>query len=764
VARLLKGGKSGPAIQPGDPDNSLLVQKIAAGEMPPKTKLAAYSVKPVDEHELSRIREWIAQGALQIDVPADMPNGEPDPLVSDEDRQFWAFRPPQPVAIPQPANASIDNPIDAFIAEELIRHGWQLQLSPPADRLTLLRRVYFDLLGLPPEPDVAQQFVADTDPLAYEKLVDRLLASPHYGERWGQHWLDLAGYSDSEGVQDSDPLRPHAYRYRDYVIRALNSDKPYDRFLLEQLAGDELVDYEHAPRITQEIYDNLVATGFLRMSSDGTFSGITGFVPDRLDVIDDQLRILGSAVMGLTIGCARCHSHKFDPIPQRDYYRLADVWKGAMDEHDWLKPIHRDDSRGGGDRYLPYVTTEEREAWEAQEKRLHQQLAPLQSQLAEAADEEQKKSLQTQIKELEAQRQPEPMIRALWDRGQPSPTYILRRGDYRSPTQLVGPGMPSVLSNGRDPLPAGPPWPDAEKTGRRLTFARQLTRPDHPLTARVLVNRLWKHHFGEGLVRTLDDFGRAGQPPSHPELLDWLAGELVRTNWSLKAMHRLMLTSATYRQSSHVTSEQQERDPENRLLGRMNMRKLEAESLRDTLLAVSGRLNRRPFGVADTVEARGDGLVTALSQHDGQRRSIYVQHRRTQPVSILATFDRPAMSPNCTARTESTVALQALHLLNNHQVHALSEDFAARIQSEIGDDPQRQIKRIHWLAYSRAPSAEELQLAADALATMRGHWEVTLRQSAQDSSSADVTRLAAQHALANYCHAVFNSAAFLFVD
>ncbi|HIL71330.1 MAG TPA: DUF1549 domain-containing protein, partial [Verrucomicrobia bacterium] len=489
--------------------------------------------------------------------------------------------------------------------------------SVAAEPETLLRRVYLDLTGLLPESDEIERFLSDQDPSRYSKLIDRLMSSPAYGERWGQFWLDLAGYSDSEGVQHADPIRPHAYRYRDYVIRAFNADKPYDRFLLEQIAGDELTDYEGSGQITEEIYDNLVATGFLRMSADGTFAGITGFLPNRLDVIDDQIRILSSSVMGLSIRCARCHSHKFDPIPQQDYYRLAAIFKGAMDEYDWLRPIK---SSVGKARYLNQVLPKEREQWQRNEKEITTQIDLLNEEIEahkkqEPSEEEKNetdpriKEIEKTIKQLEANRRPEPLIRALWDRGQPSPTYLLKRGDYRRPTKIVTPGVPSMLTKGKSHFQPSPPWPGAKKTGNRLALAGWLTNPDHPLTARVIVNRLWKHHFGKGLVETLDDFGKAGASPSHPELLDWLARELIRSDWSLKHMHRLMVGSKTYRQSSTATTD--EADPDNHLWSRMPLRRMEAEVLRDTLLQIAGRLNRRAYGQPDGISARKDGLVTS---------------------------------------------------------------------------------------------------------------------------------------------------------
>ncbi|MCF7764513.1 MAG: PSD1 and planctomycete cytochrome C domain-containing protein [Verrucomicrobia bacterium] len=750
VEFLLKGGKSGAAIVPGNPSESLLIRKIRDGAMPPREKLASHSVKPVEAEELERMERWIASGAKADDEM----EAAVIPSVRASDREHWAFQPPRSGPVPWTGSGESGNGIDGFIHQELREQG--LGFSSEAARHSLVRRVYFDLLGVPPEPEAVERFVRDPDPQAYEKLVDRLLASPAYGERWGQYWLDLSGYADSEGVQHADPERPFAYRYRDYVIRAFNSDKPYDRFLLEQIAGDELADYENGREITPEIYDNLVATGFLRMSSDGTFAGITGFVPNRLDVIDDQIRVLSSSVMGLSMRCARCHSHKFDPIPQQDYYRLAAVFKGAMDEYDWLRPIK---SAVGGPRYLPYVTAGERSAWEQADAALKRDLEPLRGKLddlkkadATAESKEAIGKVEAQIKQIEARRTPEPMIRALWDRGDPSPTYLLRRGDYRYPTEIVQPGVPAVL----DPDGAGfgpvPPWPGSTKTGNRLAFARWLVRPEHPLTARVMVNRIWKHHFGQGLVEPLDDFGRAGGRPSHPELLDWLAKEFVRRGWSFKQMHRLMMHSRTYRQASDLTDELIRKDPGNRWLARMPLRRMEAEVLRDSLLALAGRLREEPFGRADGVEARADGLVSAKERNAGWRRSIYVQKRRTQRLTLLDDFDRPRMSPNCVDRPVSNVAPQALHLLNNEWIHTLSLALADRILGGAGDSDEDRIDVLYRLVLSRSPSPEERAVAVEALREIRMAWA--------ESGSAEAGR----RSLANVSHALMNSAAFLYID
>jgi len=687
-ASLLAGGDSGPAVVSGKPEESLLLKRIVAGEMPPHRKLAYVSVKPPTASEIETIRRWIAEGLPEEAIEPDIATTEPDKLVSDEDRQFWSFRPPRSAPVPAVVHSDqLRSPLDAFILHRLESKG--LTFSPQADRHTLIRRAYFDLIGLPPTPSEVDAFVNDPAEHAYERMVDRLLSSPRYGERWGQYWLDLAGYSDSEGGQNADRIREHAWRYRDYVIRAFNDDKPYDRFLLEQLAGDELADYENAERITPEINDNLVATGFLRMAADGTYAPITSFVPDRLELIDDQIEIFSSALLGLTIKCARCHSHKFDPIPQRDYYRLAAIFKGASDEHDWLPPDRKlDHPPGERDRYLPYVTSEEREAWEQSGGKPENQ----------------------------------PLIRALWDRGEPSPTYILARGNYLARGKLVGPGVPSVLTNGHTPLAISPPWPGAKKTGRRLALARWMIEEDHPLTARVMVNRVWKHHFGHGIVKKLDNFGRTGAPPTHPALLDWLAVRFVRDDWSVKSLHRLIMNSTVYRQTSRATPANSELDPGNELLGRMPLRRMEGEVLRDTLLDLAGLLDRTPFGPPDGFDARADGLVVSTDRDGRFRRSIYIQKRRTQPLTILSNFDVAQMDPNNIERSESIVAPQALHLTNNEMVYMLAGAFAERIWQETGADSAAQVETAYRMIASRSPTSNERTVSVAAIDQLTARW------------------------------------------
>ena len=809
---ILQGGKSGPAVMVGKPQESLILKRIHAGEMPPKRRIVEVSVKVISESETDLITRWIVQGAPKEPPPV-LPDSEtPDPLVSDEQREFWSFQPPTRPPVPSMRPGSLNNPLDAFIFQKLQQA--ELDFSPVASRETLIRRLYLDLLGILPSPQVVLEFLEDDQPLAYERLVDQVLASPAYGERWGGIWLDLAGYADSEGIQESDPLRPWNYLYRDYVIRSFNADKPYGEFITEQLAGDELVDYSDSSRITEDVFNHLVATGFLRQSSDGTFANITGFVPDRQRYVSSVIQVYSSAILGLTMKCARCHSHKFDPIPQRDYYRLIDVFKGALDVNHWYSPLERGTGRHKPARYLSVMKSTDRDALEShnqalnveieqvqKERRSREQIevtklqderisrlpqvlqadvramlaipsskrTKVQTYLAQRFEDSVKatvaqaeqavpefaayqKEKTAAIQNLEAQRKTPTKIRAMWDTGDPSATYLLARGDYRHPLRRVHAGVPSVLTDGRTQFAAARMPDEAPGTGRRLALARWTVHPKHPLTARVMVNRIWKHHFQDGLVKTLDDFGTMGARPTHGELLDWLAMEFMERGWSVKHIHYLITTSRTYRQVSTVTAEHLEKDPENRWLGRMPMRRQEAEMLRDSLLQLANSLSFQPYGPPDEVTSREDGLVTSNAKAGGWRRSIYVLHRRTKMPTLLASFDRPGMSPNCIERTESTVAPQALYLMNNEQVFRWSQLFAERVIREAGEDAAERIRYAYLCAVAREPSADEMQLATRMIRQLTERWSQT-----EDSGSAD-------KAFANFCHALLNSASFMYVD
>ena len=826
---LLRGGVSGPAIVPGKPEESLLIQRIVAEEMPPEEHQARLSYRPITSNELQQLRRWIADGA-----PFDEENPEPvlpdsDPLVSDDDRRFWSFQPPR--RPPTPAVRSQDRvrtPIDALLLAKLEEKD--LTFSPEAKRLTLMRRAYFDVTGLPPAPEDVEAYLADKDPRAYERLVGRLLESPRYGEHWARRWLDAAGYADSEGQADADAIRPNAWRYRDWVIRALNADKPYDQFLTEQIAGDELFDYK-AKKLPLGPKDRelLVATGFLRMGPDGTYSVSQGFVGERMTVVADQLQILTSSVMGLTIGCARCHDHKYDPVPQRDYYRMSAILRSAYDPYDWLSPndvgvgpdadwnedntrllrgapsneieeaerlnvpIYEKISKLKGDLEnltAPFrkklidkkwaeipetLTADLREALDTSpEERTDTQkylATRFGSGLEVTSDElrgrfkdylEQALKLEVAISKAE-RRLTNPQIRALFDMGgEPTPVHILYRGEHRKPGPLVEPGVPSVLSAGLEPYHVEkPPWTTGT-SGRRLALAKWLVQPNHPLTARVRVNRIWQHYFGRGIVQSEGNFGRTGSPPTHPKLLDWLATEFVERGWSQKAMHRLILTSAAYRQSSLFDEERHGSDTDNVLLSRFPLRRLDADAIRDSFLKVSGRLNPAPFGPPDDIEAKPDGEVIAKDSPEGARRSIYLLHRRSKPLTMLEAFDAPQLRPNCLRRTHSTVPSQALQMMNSGTLRTSSRYMAGRVIDAAGDDPARQVERVYLAALSRPPSESE---RADGVSTLTHMTQAWMRRLEERPPPMEPKRTKARWlALATLCHTVLNSAEFLYID
>jgi mono/diheme cytochrome c family protein len=754
---MLSGGANGPAIVPGSPPDSRLLQRVTSRSCPPKKDLGEAGIEPMTSAEFAIVERWIAAGAA---LPMDeFPGGSAIDQISEEDRQFWSFRPPIKPRVPAvQATSRVRNPIDAFVLRKLESH--ELTLAPDAERQTMLRRVTLALTGLPPTTAEMARFAADGGPDAYERLVDRLLASPAYGERWGRFWLDLAGYADSEGKRQADVVRPNAYRYRDYVIRAFNADLPYDAFLTEQLAGDEMVDYACEEEVTPVVIERLVATGFLRMAPDGTSADPVNRVSDRVEVIADEIDVLSRSVLGLTMNCARCHSHKYDPIPQRDYYRLVAIFKGAYDEFDWLTPQPFGNQWiKAKRRFLEVMTSDQRQQLIDHNRPIKTEIAAVREQLKDPAiGAKPKKALQKQLTTLQATLRQPTQIRALWDRGRPSPTYLYRRGDDTQPVRPVEPGIPAVLEDEQHPYEVQVPSHASPKTGRRLALARWLTRPNHPLTARVLVNRIWQQQFGQGIVKTADNFGRLGTPPTHPQLLDWLAVEFVEHGWSIKHVHRLIVTSTAFRQASGITAEHELHDLDNALLSRMPMRRLSAEEVRDSLLAVSGQLSLRPFGVPDPVKVEKDGLVVAIVSPQGRRRSIYVRQRRKEMPTLLETFDLPQMNPNCTQRRNSTVVSQPLFLLNNRTVYELAASFASRVRSEVGDDPTAQFERAFLLAYARPPSDEERQVGLRSLVELSKLWQS--RAEKQPAGKLPVS----ERALADLCHILLNSAAFLFVD
>ncbi len=828
-ASLFKGGKSGPAIIPGKPEESLLIKRIVAEEMPPLALQRPYAVRPVTLDELDELRQWIAAGAPTGEEGVLKVGSGPDPLVAEKDREFWSFQPPKRAQAPTVRGKDlVRTPIDAFLLEKLEAKG--LSFSPEAAPLTLMRRAYFDLTGLPPDPEEIEVHLKDKNPNAYERMIDRLLASPHYGERWARYWLDAAGYADSEGGSTLDYIRTNGYRYRDYVIRSLNNDKPYDQFLVEQIAGDELFDYKAAGELSSDQLSKLVATGFLRTAPDGTFDISENFIPSRMDVLADQLNIFSSMVMGLTVACAQCHSHKYDPIPQRDYYRFSAIFRTAYDPYDWYAPIVTTSASSPGieaypERSLPHTPKAEREAVEAHNAPIQEEIKELERSLEEKAKPYHQKLLKERLSELpegvgadiqEALEIPaekrssiqkylvkqfggtleiakvalekkfedykeeagkikkaigiakkklkrKPEIRALFDLGEnPTPTHVLLRGDYQNLGGRVEPGIPSVLRAGLNPYKVVKPGWTTETTGRRLALARWLTQSNHPLTSRVMVNRVWQNHFGRGIVETVGNFGRMGAKPSHPKLLDWLATEFVRQGWSLKRLHKLIMTSGVYRQSSDWSSSHAEIDPENKLLGKFPMLRLDADAIRDTILKVAGRLNKTQYGPAVEVEVQEDGEVVEKCGDQDCRRSIYILQRRSTPLTMLQAFDAPQLSPNCLKRGESTVSSQALQLWNGEMLRDNAQYFAGRVMDTVGEERvEKQVERVYLAALSRYPTQEERVAGIERVTGLTGKWGGHFDEKVPQGPKQARARW---EALATFCHVILNSAEMIFVD
>jgi hypothetical protein len=658
-------------------------------------------------------------------------------------QKHWAFRPVvRPV--PPKVRGSAPNAVDCFLLAGLESKG--LSFSPEADRLTLIRRATFDLIGLPPTPTEIDAFLADRAPDAYERLVERLLASPHYGERWGKFWLDAAGYADSNGYFNADSDRPLAWRYRDWVIRAFNQDMPYDRFVQEQLAGDELVGYRPGGDVTPTIAESLTATHFLRNAPDGT--GESDGNPDevradRYTVLEGTLQITMNCLLGVTIQCARCHNHKFEPISQKEYYQLQAIFFPAYNPSRWTKPQAR------------VVLVGSRTAvadWKHRQDVFDKEIKALQAKLKTASGP-QREQVQKQIAARQKDRPPAPDKLSVFVEMDPKPPphHVLRRGRYNQPGAEVGPGVPASLSVAGNKYHLGSRAPGQISSGRRLAFARWVTSSDNPLFARVMVNRIWQQHFGTGLVATPDNLGLSGARPSHPELLDWLAAEFVRSGWSIKALHRLLVCSAAYRQASAPRADLARLDPDNRLLGRFPLRRLDAEALRDAMLSVSGELDQHVGGPYVPSRRTAEGTVVVPEEQPGaHRRSIYLQQRRTQVVTLLQLFDAPAMASTCAVRPTSTVPLQALALLNSDFARARARGFARRIAREAGTDADKRLAWAFRLACGRPPDAKEAQAARRFLAAQRKVYAG--RADAEERTWADL------------CQMILASNAFLYLE
>ena len=798
---VLRGGANGPVILPGNAQQSRLYQLITHQKepaMPMGGKLGG--------EEIATIAAWISSLSPHEALPETGKHSalirEPGSPVTEQDRQFWSFVKPVRPAVPRTKATNWSrNEIDAFVLQALESKG--LKPAPPAEPATLLRRAYFDLMGLPPSPEEVEAFLNDRSPDAFERVVERLLVSPRYGERWGRHWLDLARYADSGGFE-FDVDRPHAWRYRDYVIRSFNDDKPYDRFVQEQLAGDELQPGNP---------EALVATGFCR---NGPTVDNASNEQTRMDELDDVVSTTSSVFMGLTVGCARCHDHKYDPFPQSDYYRLQAIFLSSQKTERLL----------GTDNDQATVKLRNQE--------IDQQIAPFKVKIAEIerpvrkrlldekverftrlseqagalaskdtgeyqkelavqferdvklqpeeietglppADRQARQALMKEVETLNRTRpKPPAAVMAITNMaGKPPQGFLLRRGDYRQKGEEVSPGFLSVLSPTDPALTA--PVGDAI-AGRRLRLAQWLTHPDHPLTARVAANRIWQYHFGKGLVGTASDFGVNGERPSHPELLDWLATELRARGWSLKSMHRLIMTSSAYRQSSQWDAEADKADPDDRLLWRFSPRRIEAESVRDSILAVSGSLNREMGGpgmyprIERAVIGTGSTNKWPVDVEEGPatwRRSVYVFQKRSVVLPLLEVFDCPDSTVSSPSRSASTIAPQALALLNNSFVLQQARRFARRVLQEAGSTPADQAHRVFRLALGRKATERELAwslqfLEKQALAYAQ-NGQLSSQQDRSDVVATDAA-LSAFRALADLCHAMFNLNEFLYLE
>ena len=750
---LLRGGESGVAVVPGKPEASLLLQMVRHEKDPGMP----YKKEKLSPAEIEHLASWTRAGAQydrKLEAKAESAG---EFSISEADRNHWAFQPLQRPEPPKVSSAT-HNPIDQFILARLEKAA--LSLSPAATKEQLIRRVSFDLIGLPPTPEEIDSFVNDRSSNAYERLIDRLLASPRYGERWGRHWLDLARFAESDGFEH-DAVRPHAWRYRDYVVRSFNADKPYDQFIREQLAGDEL--WPDNP-------EAVIATGFNLLGPDMVDS--SDQVQRRHNTLNDMTDTTALVFLGLTAGCARCHDHKFEPFSQRDYYGLQAFFTPARFHPE--KPVPTPEAQRAFDeamrefneqpkvRELAEIEAPLREkifsrkvAKLSREAQMAHQTAPAERTVEQAnlvletadkvvvseqdlaaefkGDEKAKwKELLAEVKKL-PRPPPLPKAMALANATPAKKTFILYRGEYSQPGEEVLASFPAVLRKDSDD--------EAVPEGQyRTRLANWIASERNPLTARVMVNRIWQHHFGRGLVETPSDFGTHGQQPTHPELLDWLASEFMARGWSIKRMHKLMLMSATYQQSS--AGPPNKIDPDNRLYGRMNRLRLEGEVIRDTLLAVSGRMNLEMEGpgvfppIPKELFQGAAGWTPSADPQDHSRRSIYIFARRNLRFPFLEVFDAPDNNLSCPVRERSTTAPQALTLLNADEVLAAAKFTAARL-GRVSASPEKQVTRAYRLALGRSPSARELSLSRGFLG---------------------------QYPLEEFCRALFNLNDFVYIE
>lgn len=764
-AGLLRGSVSGAVLDSGNPASSRLMRSIRHDglKMPPQGKMA--------QAKIDVLARWIAAGApwSESDAPVAVRKGPPP--VDESARQFWSFRPVRRPAVPSVRDTKWSRgAVDSFVLSKLEKAG--LKPNREASRTALLRRVTYDLTGLPPTPAETRAFLADQSSDAYEKVVERLLASPRYGERWARHWLDLVRYAETNSFE-RDGDKPEVWRYRDWVIRALNSDMPYDRFLTLQLAGDE------SPSAGP---DGLIATGYYRLGQwdDEPVDPKQA----KYDELDDILTTTSQTMLGLTANCARCHDHKVDPMPMSDYYRMVaffdNINRYGLRGHESvversLRPISSADDQRRFERetrqWRETLDTVQREMSEI-ENVVRPSFIPVERE--EFRDEFKRPGLlrkrvpailsaerfrryEELFRERENLRREPPrgleMALCVTEPGPGIPeTRILLRGSANAPGGKVEPGFPSVLTPIEPPIE---PVPTATTNGLRSEFARWLVSPSNPLTARVMVNRLWQHHFGRGIVRTSSNFGYMGTPPTHPELLDWLADEFVRQGWSLKKLHRLMVTSSTYRMASTPRAEALKRDPENDLFWRFDMRRLSAEEIRDSILAVSGNLNAKMHGpsifapIPDEVLAGqsvpGAGWGTS-SPEEAARRSIYVKIKRSLVVPIFASFDGADTDMTCPVRNATVVPTQALSLLNSRFIQDQAGLFAKTLDAE-NTPVALVVDHVLWRVMQRQPTKAEIERGMNLI---------------RDLQSKD--KLSRRDAVRQFCLVALNLNEFLYLD
>jgi hypothetical protein len=857
---MLKGGEKGAAIVPGNAEASLLFKRVSGADKP---VMPIAPFPPLSAEEVAVIKDWINKGA-PWSAAASTPKPDPhdgvkptgyssdykERVITTEDRNWWAFKAPVRNATPSVDARWSKNPIDAFLKKSMDEKG--LVPAPTADRTTLIRRAYLDLVGLLPSPEEVDAFVKDPDPDAYSKLVDKLLASPHYGERWARFWLDVVRYAESSGYEHDRDL-PDAWRFRDYVIKSFNDDKPYDKFIIEHIAGDEL---------DKPTYETVTGTAFYRIGPRVRFRENDNPYY-RFEYLDDQIRTTFQGFMGLSVNCARCHDHKFDPITRMDYYRSVAMLQG------WVNYDH------------PLVPKEEAERYEATKTEVEAKIRPLRRRIGEIeapyrkeafdkriaglpddlkeavltppekrtpgqellaqqvaridfdpdappmrgplikvspAEHEERQKLQDQINELQKQIPQAPLavigirdgdfrftpdgpgdemqpgkgdrvdyakfgikgkfLPVPGDKYEPPPAYFASNGlqpfeeEIKAP--IVAPGFLTVLSKGNEVIANPPKRTDYVSSGRRRALAEWIASKDNPLTARVMVNRIWHWHFGKGIVSTPGNFGKMGARPSNPELLDWLATEFVQKGWSIKEMHRLMMNSEAYKMaSSYYSASNNEKDPENILLWKFPVRRLEAEIIRDIILSASGQMNWEAGGDAFFPSIpkrvregyRQGKWVLTKEEPATWRRSIYSYWKRGMKYPMFDVLDQPDVNVTAEKRNVSTVPTQALTLLNNEFVLLQAKHLAERVIREAGNDPEAQVKRLYSIGLSRDPNQRELQSNLAFLNRQR-EYHVARSGGAGGSGSGSGGSAPAinSNALTDLAHVMLNANEFVYIN